>query len=371
MAVWVCEVQRMIRLKTKDRFSGCLLAGAVGDALGVPVEFLDIGEILSIYGPEGIQTFSSSAAGIGTVSDDTQMTLFTAEGLLREFYRSRNSGTKTDYVTSVYRAYLCWLHTQGEVSQDPGFRDCLTGELLKVPELNHRRGPGSTCLSSLISGQVGTVSSPINTRKGCGGIMRVSPVGLFCRALPSSLDERKRSEMAFDLGCDVAAITHGHPLGYLPAGYLAAVLFFLSSGRSLEEALSDAMLLLIERPEIEKSTLAAMIGQALRCSVLEEPLPETVERLGGGWVADEALAIAIYCAVTAKEDLSFGLRLAVNHSGDSDSTGSITGNILGTLLGKKAIPEAWLATVEMRKLIENMASKLYALSKEQIIESNN
>ena len=138
------------------------------------------------------------------------------------------------------------------------------------------------------------------------------------------------------------AITHGHPLGYLPAGYLATVLFYLASGRNLEVALSEAMMLLVERPEYEKSTLAGMIGQALRSSVRAEPVPETVERLGGGWVADEALSIAIYCAAAARDDLSFGLRLAVNHSGDSDSTGSITGNILGTLLGRKAIPEAWL-----------------------------
>jgi ADP-ribosyl-[dinitrogen reductase] hydrolase len=354
----------MIRLETKDRFSGCLLAGAVGDALGVPVEFLGIEEIRARYGPEGIRTFSESPSGIGAVSDDTQMTLFTAEGLLREYGLSRKNGLKPDYVGSVYRSYLCWLHTQGEVSRDPCFYDCLGGDLLKVPELSHRRGPGSTCLSSLISGRIGTVMAPLNTRKGCGGVMRVSPVGLFCRALPGSMDERKRGAMAFDLGCDVAAITHGHPLGYLPAGYLAAVLFSLSSGRGLEDALSEAMMLLVERPEFEKSTLAAIIGQALRSSVRDEPVPETVERLGGGWVADEALSIALYCAVVAKDDLSLGLRLAVNHSGDSDSTGSITGNILGALLGKEAIPGAWLARVEMRELIEKMALDLFAILQE-------
>ncbi|MDD2336559.1 MAG: ADP-ribosylglycohydrolase family protein [Geobacteraceae bacterium] len=345
----------MIRLETKDRFSGCLLAGAVGDALGVPVEFLTIHEIRTIYGPEGIRTFSETPAGIGAISDDTQMTLFTAEGLQREFCRSQVTGAKPEYVTAVYRSYLCWLYTQGEVSRDPQFRECLSGELLKIRDLNHRRGPGSTCLSSLISGRMGTVDSPINAQKGCGGIMRVSPVGLFCRALPGRMDDRERAVMAFNLGCAVAAITHGHPLGYLPAGYLAAVLFSLVSGVDLEEALTGAMLLLVERPECEKSTLAVMIAKALRSTVQDEPVPETVERLGGGWVADEALAIALYCAVAAKGDLSLGLRLAVNHSGDSDSTGAITGNILGALLGKEALPEAWLVWLELRELIEKVA----------------
>lgn len=354
----------MYQLETKDRFSGCLLAGAVGDALGVPVEFLTIAEIRKIFGPEGIRTFLETPGGIGIVSDDTQMTLFTAEGLLNEYHRCRAGGSTPDYSTAVYRSYLRWLHTQGEVSHDPAFRDCLGGELLKVPELNQRRGAGSTCLSSLISGRIGTVASPINRGKGCGGIMRVSPVGLFCRSIPGGMDDRERAAMAFELGCAVAAITHGHPLGYLPAGYLAAVLFFLASGIELEAALSEAMLLLVERPESEKSSLAALIARALRSALQEKPSPETLERLGAGWVADEALAIALYCAASAKGDLATGLRLAVNHSGDSDSTGAITGNILGVLLGKEAIPVAWLARVEMRELLEKMSLELFAISQQ-------
>jgi len=354
----------MIHLETKDRFSGCLLAGAVGDALGVPVEFLTIAEIRKRYGPEGIRTFTETTGGIGIVSDDTQMTLFTAEGLLTEYHRCRAGGLKPDYSTAVYRSYLRWLHTQGEVSRDPGFRDCLGGELLKVSELNHRREPGSTCLSSLISGRIGTVGSPLNRRKGCGGVMRVSPAGLFCRAIPGGMDDRERAVMAFELGCTVAAITHGHPLGYLPAGYLAAVLFFLTSGMGLEEALSEAMLLLVERPESEMSSLAALIARASQSALQDEPSPETLERLGAGWVADEALSIALYCAVSAKGDLATGMRLAVNHSGDSDSTGAITGNILGALLGKEAIPVAWLARVEMRELLEKMGMELCAISQQ-------
>ena len=126
------------------------------------------------------------------MSDDTQMTLFTAEGLLREYRRSRESATDPDYITSVYHSYLRWLYTQGEVSLDTGFRDCLNRELVRIPELNQRRGPGNTCRSALISGRIGTLESPINTSKGCGGIMRIAPVGLFCRAIPGSMDDRER-----------------------------------------------------------------------------------------------------------------------------------------------------------------------------------
>jgi len=345
-------------IEITDTFTGCLLGGAVGDALGWPVEFLSMAEIRRKFGPEGVRDFVETAGGVGAITDDTQMTLFTAEGLLREYRHSIETGAEPDYVASVYRAYLRWLHTQGETSRDPNFRDCLDGELLKMEGLHHRRAPGNTCLSALIAGTMGTVAGPVTTSKGCGGVMRVAPVGLFCRALPDAGDDRTRGKMAFELGCAAAAITHGHPLGYLPAGFLAAMIFNLVSSSTIEEAISNAMLLLVERPEYEKSSLAAMIARAVRSSIKDKPCPETIERFGGGWVGDEALAISLYCAMAAKGDFVRGVRPAVNHSGDSDSTGAIVGNILGAMLGKGAIPGAWRERVEMREVIEGMGVDL-------------
>jgi ADP-ribosylglycohydrolase len=87
---------------------------------------------------------------------------------------------------------------------------------------------------------------------------------------------------------------------------------------------------------------------------------ETVERLGGGWVAEEALAIGLYCALVAGGDFGKGVRLAVNHGGDSDSTGAVTGNLMGTLLGRGAIPERYLAGLELKEVIEEVAEDLFA-----------
>ncbi len=78
-----------------DKFSGCLLGGAVGDALGWPVEFLSMVEIRRKFGPDGIQDFAETAGGVGSITDDTQMTLFTAEGLVREY---KGVGTHTHLV---------------------------------------------------------------------------------------------------------------------------------------------------------------------------------------------------------------------------------------------------------------------------------
>ena len=66
----------------KDRISGSLMAGAAGDALGYTVEFMSRKSILAQYGSKGITKFDLSSDGKALVSDDTQMTLFTACGML-------------------------------------------------------------------------------------------------------------------------------------------------------------------------------------------------------------------------------------------------------------------------------------------------
>jgi len=334
-----------------DRFTGCLLGGAVGDALGWPVEFLSMDEIRRKYGREGILDFVEASGGIGAITDDTQMTLFTAEGLILAKRRELETHVPPQWESAVHQAYLRWLSTQGVAL--PGMVD--EGWLLSVSGLHHRRAPGSTFLSALESGRMGTVDRPINNSKGCGGVMRAAPVGLFCAAQWNAGNEAMGAKSAFDIGCAIAAITHGHPLGYLPAGFLAAVIFLVVSGRSVEDSIEGTLEILAGRPEQDKCRLAAEVQQAIRRKRNKKPCPETIERFGGGWVGDEALVISLYCALAAEGDFAKGVKLAVNHSGDSDSTGSITGNILGAQLGINAIPSRWLNTLEMRNVIEQVA----------------
>lgn len=68
-------------MKNIDKYRGCLIGGATGDALGYAVEFLDRTTILNRYGEKGITEYDL-IKGIAEISDDTQMTLFTANGLL-------------------------------------------------------------------------------------------------------------------------------------------------------------------------------------------------------------------------------------------------------------------------------------------------
>src|SRR5690554_4176315 len=149
--------------------------GAIGDALGGAVEFIPRAEILQRFGPEGISDYADAYGGKGKITDDTQMTLFTAEGLLGGLMRGVSRGTSS-FDHTVANAYLRWLTTQGYSCRATDTQT--TGWLFRQQELHSQRAPGMTCLSALqdYSGEPGIAP---NDSKGCGGVMRVAPVGLF------------------------------------------------------------------------------------------------------------------------------------------------------------------------------------------------
>ena len=337
--------------RSRAHFSGCLLGGAVGDALGAPVEFLSIDEIRARYSAGGIADYHCAYGRQGAITDDTQMTLFTAEGLLRADVRWHHKGI-CHPASVIHHAYVRWLHTQGDRSRSPLSRDQMDGWLIGVDGLHARRAPGNTCLSALRGATMGTVDRPLNNSKGCGGVMRVAPIGLVA----------KDDEAAFALGCEAAAITHGHPSGYYSAGCFAAVIRNLTEGRTLPDAVERTLRIVDSPGNTSGAECSAAIREAVALwhDVDRVPSPETIGRMGGGWVGEEALAIALYCALSAQDDFARGVMLAVNHSGDSDSTGAITGNLLGLLLGIDAIPARWLEGLELRDDIEAVATDLYS-----------
>lgn len=128
------------------------------------------------------------------------------------------------------------------------------------------------------------------------------------------------------------------------------------NGENLEAALDAAEKELVTAPDHDETRRA--VGQARTLAREGAPTPEKLESLGGGWVAEEALAISIYCAVVAR-NFEHGVLLAVNHGGDSDSTGAITGNILGAVSGIESIPDRWLGPLELRDEITRMAEDLF------------
>lgn len=343
------------KLVYRSRVRGCLLGGAIGDALGGPVEFWNAQQILAACGEVGVTEYLPADfdedARYGLITDDTQMTLFTVEGMIR-------AGVRTDrglgFTVGVTRnAYDRWLDTQ--LMREPdGARD---GWLINEQWLYAQRAPGNTCMSALMDARGGgrTITkfsgSPGNNSKGCGGVMRSAPFGLVSPAFGDAL------EWQFKSAAEAASYTHGHPTGQLASGALATLIGGIVLGQNLGEAVA-MMMGYLERHELHEETTRAL-QQAIALAK-EPPSIEMVESLGGGWVAEEALAIAVYAALQypEPEDMLKALSLAVTHSGDSDSTGAICGNILGALHGEDALPPQLVFEVEGRGTILELADDL-------------
>ncbi len=324
----------------KQKITACLLGGALGDALGRPVERLRTPQLYDYYGKDGIQDIQT-VGGKARITDDTQMTLFTAEGLINSI---KTTGNKAPWdINIVYNSYLNWYITQTEE-----FSEKYNGNsfLMSLPELYSPVGPGRNCLESLKNRIPGYIDSPVNDSHGCGGVMRVAPAGLIY----------EDAEIAFRVGAECAALTHGAPEAYLPAGVFSASISELMKGKALYEAFESAMLLLKSYSGYEKTY--ALLDKAISLSETDVDHREAIESLGFGFTGDEALAISLYCVLKNPYNLKNALIMAVNHSGDSDSTGAISGNILGASIGLETIPQEWISSLELKDEIVNIASNL-------------
>jgi ADP-ribosylglycohydrolase len=331
------------------QFLGCLLGGAIGDAFGAPVEFMSRQEILNKYGENGITDFDQAYGKLGAITDDTQMTLFTAEGLLRSWVRGCFKGV-TSELGCIGHAYQRWYQTQGYRSPNKLHIET-NGYLWQQKELHSQRAPGNTCLSALA--EMESFESPaMNNSKGCGGVMRVAPIGLYCWRLKNKMTV----EDCFELASDAANLTHGHATGYLASGVFAAIIYQILEGESLIDA-CKRILEILSRKEFNHETINA-IKQAVKLSKTDILPHDAIKIMGEGWVAEEALAISIYCVLVAKnfEEL---MNISVSHNGDSDSTGAIAGNIWGTFYGLTNLPKTWTDDVELEYPITEIACDLY------------
>ena len=330
----------MVLDKNQMKAVGSLVGGAVGDALGYAVEFYEDSTIFKKYGENGITDYHL-CDDVALISDDTQMTMFTAEGLL-------SANCANSVIESVYKAYLNWLKTQTLKTpvEDHG--------LLSMPCMYDTRAPGNTCLSALESGVCGTMEDPINRSKGCGGIMRVAPVAIYCFNKNISCIE------ADMLAAQASAITHGHELGYIPSAFFVHIIYRILEGATLTSAVEDSMKIV---PSLFKGSqhmpeMLKLLKKAIDLSKEDIDDLEAIQELGEGWVAEETLAIAVYCCLKHQNSFEQVVVAAVNHSGDSDSTGAVAGNIIGAYLGAASIPRKYLDKLELIETIVELSMKL-------------
>jgi len=321
------------------RATGSLFGLAYGDALGKPTEFLRVPEIIERYGPGGPRDLEGDPA---LVTDDTQMALEVARSL-----RDAPEWTAAAVEPLLRANFVAW-----SVS----------------PENN--RAPGRTCMRAcrhLASG-VPWVQATVAGSKGCGANMRVTPVGL----LPG-IDEDTMAGLAqFQ-----AALTHGHPTGLAAAELTAYAVRLLARG---EAGLADLPAALRERCgsqrhvyradwlgdlwQLQGATTALLIENAEHfielgwdeCLAVLDRLDAALARpdrdtdpcqaTGRGWVAEEALATALHCALLYPDDPVSALARAATTDGDSDSIACLTGAFHGAAHGMDAWPAGWATRIE-------------------------
>jgi ADP-ribosyl-[dinitrogen reductase] hydrolase len=348
---------------TRDRVRGCLLGLAVGDAYGAPLEFLHRREILSKFGPDGPDDLAPwGGLPGGSYTDDTQMSVATARGLLD--WRAASGwapGAAVDHdalAQAVWQRYLDWYRSREWEG----------------------RAPGTACLKALRNGK------PVADNKGCGGVMRVAPLG--CAGLEGA---------AFEAGARAAALTHAHHTSDAASGFQALLVERLVGGDELRVAVAAARGVLAAWPGSGGAldavdTAIALAGTASAASADTAIAPtgaavapagpasvatyealgrighvgvETPDGDGKGWVAEEAMGIGLFCALRFAGDFAAALRAAALISGDSDSTASIAGAILGAAGGLAAIPSRWADKVEGRDELLGLADALAGPSDER------
>ncbi|MBO5002000.1 MAG: ADP-ribosylglycohydrolase family protein, partial [Prevotella sp.] len=331
--------------RVADSIRGCLMAGAAGDALGYEVEFVRRRAILSRFGEQGITTFALDGNGKALISDDTQMTLFTANGMLMGLTRGYMRGIGGRPEKYVDGAYLDWYYTQTGRKKEILINDFHYTWLRDLPEMAHRRAPGNTCLQACESMFRG--KPVLNNSKGCGGIMRVAPMALLDAGYASRSENCYSIEELAEAGGEIAECTHKHPLGFLPASLLTVLLYKVvpmtpeQVCEEIDGIVADTVNILDHiykgKYEYDKRYLKELTNKAVLLAHSNLSDADAIRLLGEGWVAEEAWVIALFCAIRHIDSVEDAIIASVNHDGDSDSTGSICGNIMGAIYGYEHI----------------------------------
>jgi ADP-ribosylglycohydrolase len=308
----------------KDRFEGAVVGLAVGDALGFPVEFIGSDEIRRRYGPQGITDFVPPRSHpLGTYTDDTQMSLAVSRGLLRAG-RDDLDGV----MSAIAEELAAWAES---------------------PE--NDRAPGSTTMSAcrrLFAGRSWRESG-IPESKGCGSTIRTAPIGLYYHG------DRDR---LIEIASHSSRITHGHR-----SAVAGATANALAVSLALAEAEpQDFLPAIIDATEGISEEFADKVREVPQ--VLQMEPDGAFDVLGDAWVAEEAMACALYCFLRSPGDYRQTVLTGANASGDSDSVACIAGGISGALNGIEAIPEQWRQRVEDGEGLVRTAGSLYEAAQE-------
>lgn len=339
-------------METIERFMGAMLGGAVGDALGYLIEFMNMKSIQKKYGPYGLRTILKLEANgkKSIISDDTQLALFTIDGLLW------SSCSNLSLQEGLHRAYMRWYYTQTERLIDPSLEKWLRiqehethweYQMMEERFLFARRAPGKACLMALATGKTFSRDAAANNCRSSTVLSRAVPIGLWHAGMP---------EEAFADACDAALLTHGHADAYLAAGTLGAILSLLAAGKEIGGAITESLRIL--QKQEDGTCILKSILQAIDEAVTDRNPVRSMKKLGLGWKASEAIALSVYC-ILKTSSVKDAVLMACNQDGDSDTCGFVTGSMTGVLYGPQTIPKNWLSNMECMDILKKLTHCLY------------
>jgi ADP-ribosylglycohydrolase len=330
---------------SKQQVIDVLSAGALGDAFGYPIEFDDWDRIQYQFSGPLLQLPINPVA-----TDDTQMTLFACEGLINSGKFDNNVGMNEETfieitVESQKLSFLIWYQTQQYSSVPPIAGP--QGSLFKSDtEMYYRRAPGNTCLYSLKLHSENAFKP--NDSKGCGAVMRSAPYAFLANSL--------RYSSIWQLSVKSALLTHSHVDGAAPAGALSLLLVYLLTKHFKSEL--TAVNTVVNLTESVRADNTARLLALAYDKRNEELSPERINELfGEGWTGDEALAIGVYAAFRTS-NVWDAIILAANHSGDSDSTASIAGQIAAARFGMNDFDRMQFKKIDLAHIVERTANQL-------------
>ncbi|HET6496923.1 MAG TPA: ADP-ribosylglycohydrolase family protein, partial [Thermoleophilia bacterium] len=309
-----------------DKYKAVIWGLAIGDALGAPTEFKGLDRIRECYGPDGIQHVNQTD---GRFTDDTQMTVALAEGLLDAAADCNKA--ELDHEGPMIDPDFVMPHVAKQ------FVEWAFGP-------DNDRAPGNTCMAgcrALRQGKPWTESG-VKTSKGCGSAMRSSPVGLIYSG--QQLEDIARAS---------SVVTHGHQAAVDAAHAAALAVRLLLDGMDPVEMAGEVFKQCAQDEHFSflLSSVLPLVGATDRGEI-EPEVAQTRAHLGESWTGDEAVASALYCfllAVKRGEGYVETVRYGANTSGDSDSIAAIAGSLAGArwgIGGERGIPLSWIKHVE-------------------------
>jgi len=297
----------------RNRYLGCLLGLACGDAVGTTVEFRPRGSFKPVTDMVGGGPFSLNP---GEWTDDTSMALCLAESLLA------NEGFDPRDQMERY----CRWRDEGYLSSNGTCFDIgntITGSLLRF---------------NVTGDPLGGSVSPRSA--GNGSIMRLSPIPMFYVESP---------EAAVYYSAESSRTTHG-----AQEAVDGCRLFGMMIVKALLGFSKDMILFDKQESWLDRNTLSPNIKQIANGSYRDKGENDI---RGSGYVVD-SLEAALWCFYHT-EDYRAAILRAVNLGDDADTTAAVCGQLAGAYYGVTGIPNEWLTKLAGRDLIETLASRLY------------